>query len=157
MFTDIVDSTKLVEALGEERWRKLLTWHDRTLRELIEAAGGKIIKHTGDGYFAAFASPTNAVEGAAAVQRALDEHEPFAPSVRIGIHTGSAFHKDDEGDYAGEGVHMAARIGALAGGGEILASSASLDGPSRFPLSPPRRETLKGFDDPVELVAVGWR
>jgi class 3 adenylate cyclase len=157
MFTDIVDSTKLVEALGEERWRKLLTWHDRTLRELIEEAGGKIIKHTGDGYFAAFASPTNAVEGAAAVQRALDEHEPFAPSVRIGIHTGSAFHKDDEGDYAGEGVHMAARIGALAGGGEILASSASLDGSSRFPLSPPRRETLKGFDDPVELVAVGWR
>ena len=56
MFTDIVDSTKLVEALGEDRWQKLLTWHDRKLRELIEQGGGEVIKHTGDGYFAAFQS-----------------------------------------------------------------------------------------------------
>jgi class 3 adenylate cyclase len=52
---------------------------------------------------------------------------------------------------------MAARIGALAGPGEILVSKESLDGGTRFPLSEPRSETLKGFDDPVELVAVGWR
>jgi class 3 adenylate cyclase len=50
MFTDIVDSTKLVEVLGEDKWRKLLAWHDRRLRELIEEAGGEVIKHTGDGY-----------------------------------------------------------------------------------------------------------
>lgn len=156
MFTDMVDSTKLVEALGEEKWRKLLTWHDRTLRELIEAAGGEVIKQTGDGYFAAFQSPAGAIEAAAAIQRALDEHEPIAPDVRIGVHAGGAFHKDDA-DYAGQGVHMAARIGALAGPGEILVSKESLDGGTRFPLSEPRSETLKGFDDPVELVAVRWR
>ncbi len=52
---------------------------------------------------------------------------------------------------------MAARIGALAGGGEILVSTDSLDGGSRFRLSEPRSETLKGFDDPVELVTVDWR
>jgi class 3 adenylate cyclase/tetratricopeptide (TPR) repeat protein len=156
MFTDMVDSTKLVEALGEEKWRKLLTWHDRRLRELIEQAGGEVIKQTGDGYFAAFQTPAAAVEAAVGIQRALDEHEPLAPDVRIGIHTGGAFQKDDD-DYAGQGVHMAARIGALAGGGEILVSRDSLDGGSRFPLSEPRSETLKGFDDPVELVAVGWR
>jgi tetratricopeptide (TPR) repeat protein len=101
MFTDIVDSTKLVEVLGEEKWRKLLTWHDRTLRELIEGAGGEVIKQTGDGYFAAFQTPVAAVEAAAAVQRALDEHEPLAPDVRIGVHSGGAFHKDDD-DYAGQ-------------------------------------------------------
>jgi class 3 adenylate cyclase len=156
MFTDIVDSTKLVEALGEEKWRKLLTWHDRRLRELIEEAGGEVIKQTGDGYFAAFQTPAAAVEAAAGIQRALDEHEPLAPDVRIGLHTGGAFHKDDD-DYAGQGVHMAARIGALAGGGEILISRESLDGGSRFPLSESRSEKLKGFDDPVELVAVKWR
>ena len=156
MFTDIVDSTKLVEALGEEKWRKLLTWHDRRLRELIEEAGGEVIKHTGDGYFAAFQTPAAAVEAAAAVQRALAEHEPLAPDVRIGLHTGGAFHKDDD-DYAGQGVNMAARIAALAGGGEILASRESLDSGSRFPLSEPREEELKGFDAPVELVAVDWR
>jgi class 3 adenylate cyclase len=156
MFTDIVDSTKLVEILGEDKWRKLLTWHDRKLRELIEEAGGEVIKHTGDGYFAAFQTPAAAVEAAVGIQRALDRHEPFAPDVRIGVHTGGAFHKDDD-DYAGQGVHMAARIGALAGGGEILASSDSLGGGTPFRLSQPRSETLKGFDDPVELVAVDWR
>jgi class 3 adenylate cyclase len=155
MFTDIVDSTKLVEALGEDKWRKLLTWHDRTLRELIETAGGEVIKHTGDGYFAAFQTAAAAVEAAAGIQRALDQHEPLAPDVRIGLHSGGAFHKGD--DYAGQGVHMAARIGALAGGGEILISTDSLDGGSRFRLSEPRSETLKGFDDPVELVTVDWR
>jgi class 3 adenylate cyclase len=157
MFTDIVDSTKLVAALSEEKWRKLLTWHDRRLRELIEEAGGEVIKHTGDGYFAAFQTPAAAVEAAARIQRALDEHEPLAPDVRIGVHTGGAFHKDDGDDYAGQGVHMAARIGALAGGGEILVSRESLDGGSRFSLSEPRSEMLRGFDDPVELVAVNWR
>jgi class 3 adenylate cyclase len=156
MFTDIVDSTKLVDALGEERWRKLLTWHDRRLRELIEEAGGEVIKHTGDGFFAAFKTPTAAVDAAAEIQRALNAHEPLAPEVRIGIHTGGAFHKDDD-DYAGQGVHMAARIGALAGGGEILVSSESLDGGSRFPLSEARSENLKGFDSDVDLVAVKWR
>ena len=155
MFTDIVDSTKLVEALGPEKWRKLLTWHDRRLRELIEEAGGEVIKHTGDGYFAAFRTPVAAIEAAAAIQRALDD-EPLAADVRVGLHTGRAFHKDDD-DYAGEGVHMAARIGALADGGEILVSRESLDRGIRFPVSEPRSETLKGFEDPVELVAVDWR
>jgi class 3 adenylate cyclase len=156
MFTDIVDSTRLVEVLGEDKWRKLLTWHDRRLRELIEEAGGEVIKHTGDGYFAAFQTAAGAVDAAASIQRALDAHEPLAPDVRIGLHTGGAFHKGDD-DYAGQGVHMAARIGALAGGGEILVSSESLDGASRFRLSEPRSEALKGFDEPVELVSVDWR
>jgi class 3 adenylate cyclase len=156
VFTDIVDSTKLLEALGEEKWRKLLAWHDRTLRELIEGAGGEVIKHTGDGYFAAFENAGAAVDAGARIQRALDEHEPLAPDVRIGVHTGGAFHKGDD-DYAGQGVHVAARIGALARGGEILVSRESLDSGSRYPLSPPRSETLKGFDEPVELVSVDWR
>ena len=156
VFTDVVDSTKLVEALGEDKWKKLLAWHDRTLRELIESQGGEVIKQTGDGYFAAFQSPSAAVEAAVAIQRALDAHEPVAPDVRIGVHTGGAFRRADD-DYAGQGVHLAARIGALAGGGEILASRESLDGASRFALSEPREEALKGFDEPVEVASVAWR
>jgi class 3 adenylate cyclase len=155
MFTDIVDSTRLVEALGEDKWRKLLQWHDRRLRELIEDAGGEVIKHTGDGYFAAFSSAGAAVEAATAIQRALDD-EPFAPDVRIGVHSGGAFHRGDD-DYAGQGVHMAARIGALAQAGEVLVSVQSLDGASSTRLTRRRAESLKGFDDPVELAAVEWR
>jgi len=154
VFTDIVDSTKLLEALGEEKWQKLLKWHDRLLRERIEEASGEVIKQTGDGYFAAFGSPAGAVDAAIAIQRALDE-EPIAPDVRIGVHSAKAFHTED--DYTGQGVHVAARIGALAGGGEILVSTASLDGASRFRLSEPRPETLKGFSEPVEVAAVEWR
>jgi class 3 adenylate cyclase len=155
MFTDIVDSTKLVEALGEEKWQKLLKWHDRKLHDLIEGAGGDVIKQTGDGYFAAFGSPAAAIDAAMGIQRALDD-EPIAPDVRIGVHSGKAFHKDDD-DYAGQGVHLAARIGALAAGGEILVSTESLEGAPRFRLSEPRSETLKGFAEPVELAAVEWR
>jgi class 3 adenylate cyclase len=155
MFTDIVDSTKLLEALGEEKWQKLLKWHDARLRELIEGAGGEIIKQTGDGYFAAFPSPAAALDAAVAIQRSLDD-EPIAPDVRIGVHSGTAFHTEED-DYTGQGVHMAARIGALAGGGEILVSTESLDGATRFSLSGPRSEELKGFAEPVELAAVDWR
>jgi class 3 adenylate cyclase len=155
VFTDIVDSTKLLEALGEDKWQKLLKWHDKLLRERIEEAGGEVIKQTGDGYFAAFGSPAAAVDAAVAIQRALDE-EPIAPDVRIGVHSGKAFHTDDD-DYTGQGVHVAARIGALAGAGEILVSTASLDGGNRFRLSEPRPETLKGFSEPVEVAAVEWR
>jgi class 3 adenylate cyclase len=155
VFTDIVDSTKLLEVLGEEKWQKLLKWHDKLLRERIEEAGGEVIKQTGDGYFAAFASPASAVDAAVAIQRALDA-EPIAPDVRVGVHSGRAFHTDDD-DYTGQGVHVAARIGALAGGGEILVSTASLDGANRFRLSDARAETLKGFSEPVEVAAVEWR
>ena len=155
VFTDIVDSTKLLEAFGEEKWQKLLKWHDKLLRERIEEAGGEVIKQTGDGYFAAFGSPGAAVDAAVAIQRALDE-EPIAPDVRIGVHSGKAFHTEDH-DYTGQGVHLAARIGALAGGGEILVSTASLDGGGRFRLSEPRPEALKGFSEPVEVAAVEWR
>ena len=156
MFTDIVDSTKLVEALGEEKWRKLITWHDRRLRELIAEHGGEVIKQTGDGYFAAFQAPGAALDAAVSIQRALDEHEPLAPDVRIGLHTGGAFHRADD-DYAGQGVHTAARIGALAGAGEILVSRESVEGASRYSLSVPRSEALKGIEEPVEISSVDWR
>jgi class 3 adenylate cyclase len=155
MFTDMVDSTKLAEALGDERWKKVLAWHDRELGKLIETEGGEVLKQTGDGYFAAFPSPAAALQAAVAIQRAIDRSEAVTPDVRIGIHTGGAFHRAAK-DYAGQGVNVAARIGALAGAGEILVSRESLNG-SPFPLSPARTETLKGVDRPVELVAVDWR
>jgi class 3 adenylate cyclase len=157
MFTDIVDSTKLVEVLGEDKWRKLLVWHDKKLRELIEEQGGEVIKQTGDGYFAAFQNPSAALEAAVSVQRALDAHEPIAPDVRIGLHTGGAFHREDD-DYAGQGVHLAARIGALAGGGEILVSRESIDGGAlRYGQSEPREAELRGIEEPVAIVSINWR
>ncbi len=157
VFTDIVDSTKFAELLGEEKWSKLLGWHDRTLREALTGNGGEVVKQTGDGFFAAFDSPAAAVEAAVAIQRALHGYEGVSPDVRIGLHAGGAFAKD-ETDYGGQGVHAAARIGALARGGEILASSETIgDGASRYRVSDPRSIQLKGISEPVDVVSIDWR
>jgi class 3 adenylate cyclase len=155
VFTDIVDSTRLLETLGDEKWKKLLARHDELLRERIGEHGGEVIKHTGDGFFAAFDNPKAAIEAAVAIQRALDA-EIVAPDVRIGVHTGSAFKT--ETDYGGQGVHVAARIGSAAGASEILASNETLDGVGgSFRLSEPREQVLQGVDRPIEVVAVAWR
>ena len=158
LFTDIVDSTKLIETLGDTKWRKLLARHDQLVREQIAEHGGEVIKHTGDGFFAAFDSPKAAIEGAVGIQRALDA-EIVAPDVRIGAHTGGAFRSGgDVTDYGGEGVHVAARIGAAAGSAEILVSRETLDGfATAFRSSEPRTERLKGFDEPVDVVSIDWR
>ena len=149
LFTDIVDSTKLLETLGDDKWRRLLARHDELIRDRIVDSGGEVIKKTGDGFFASFENPKAAVEAAIAIQRALAE-EIVAPDVRIGAHAGEAFRTGaDSSDYGGQGVHLAARIGAAASAGEILVSSETLDGAaSSFRLGEPRAETLKGFAEP---------
>jgi class 3 adenylate cyclase len=158
LFSDIVDSTKLLSTLGDEKWKKLLARHDELVRERILGKGGEVIKQTGDGFFASFESPKAAVEAAIAIQRALDS-EIVAPDLRIGVHTGGAFRKSGEvSDYGGEGVHVAARIGAAAGAAEILVSRESLDGvASLFRLSEPRAQVLKGFEESIDVVSVDWR
>ncbi|SOC56015.1 adenylate/guanylate cyclase domain-containing protein [Ornithinimicrobium cerasi] len=158
VFTDIVGSTQLVETLGDEKWRRLLARHDQLLRERIVEAGGEVIKQTGDGFFASFEHPKAALQAAVAIQRALAE-EVFAPDVRVGVHTGGAFHPEgDAADYAGQGVHMAARIGAAAGAGEILVSAETVqDLTDTGSLSDPRELPLRGFSEPVPVVSVGWR
>jgi class 3 adenylate cyclase len=158
LFTDIVDSSKLLDTFGDEKWRKLLARHDQLVRERIAEQGGDVIKQTGDGFFASFDSPRAAIEAAIGIQRAL-EAEVFAPDVRIGAHTGGAFHTDASfTDYSGQGVHTAARIGAAAKASEILVSKETLEGiRTGFRLSEPRAEELKGFEQPVEVVSVDWR
>jgi class 3 adenylate cyclase len=158
VFTDIVDSTKLLATLGDDKWRRLLARHDELVREAIAEHGGEVVKKTGDGFFASFENPKAALDASIAIQRALDE-EIVAPDVRIGAHTGEAFRTGADGsDYGGQDVHVAARIGGVAGAGEILVSRETLDGlTTGFRLSDPRAETLKGFAEPVEVVSVGWR
>jgi class 3 adenylate cyclase len=158
LFTDIVDSTKLLETLGDERWRKLLAQHDKLVRARIVESGGEVIKQTGDGFFASFDEPRAAVDAAVAIQRAL-QSEVFAPDVRIGAHAGSAFKTGASfTDYGGQSVHVAARIGAAAAAGEVLVSRETLDGIDvTFRLSEPRVTSLKGFEEPMEVVSVDWR
>ena len=153
LFTDIVGSTKLLDVLGDAKWKKLLDRHDGVLRTAIEQAKGDVIKHTGDGFFAAFDAPAAAVDAAVRMQRGLDDE--FV-SIRIGLHSGDALERGN--DYAGRGVNVAARVGALANAGEILVSRETLDGiPLAYRVSQPRALELKGFSEAVELVSVDWR
>jgi class 3 adenylate cyclase len=158
LFTDIVDSTRLLETLGDDKWRRLLARHDELVRDCIAAAGGEVVKRTGDGFFASFESPRAAIDAAIAIQRALSG-EIVAPDVRIGAHAGTAFRTDSESaDYGGQGVHVAARIGAAAGAGEILVSAETLEGAGNSFRSGERRsESLRGVAEPVEVVAIDWR
>jgi class 3 adenylate cyclase len=158
LFTDIVGSTRLLETLGNDKWRKLLGRHNELLEEQIANCGGEVVQQTGDGFFATFATPRAALEAAIAIQRALAA-EIVAPDVRIGAHTGDAFQNDGTSNpYGGEAVHLAARIGAAAGAGEILASWETVEGAgSGFRTSSPRSEALKGFEEPVDVISVDWR
>jgi class 3 adenylate cyclase len=158
LFTDIVDSTRLLETLGDDKWKRLLARHDELVRERIVDSGGEVVKKTGDGFFASFDAPKAAIDAAVAIQRALAA-EIVAPDVRIGAHAGAAFRTGAEStDYGGQGVHVAARIGAAASGGEILVSTETLDGVGgTFRVSEPRTEELKGIEQPVEVVAIDWR
>lgn len=157
LFTDIVESTRLLSTFGDDKWKKLLARHDELVRERIARAGGEVIKNTGDGFFASFGNPKAAIEAAVGIQRALDG-EVFAPDVRIGVHTGGAFQASGSSDYGGQDVHVAARIGGAASAAEILVSVETLDGVGgSFRLSEPRSESLKGLDDPVDVVSVSWR
>ncbi len=158
MFTDIVSSTNLVEAMGDEAWTNLLRWHDETLRGLFAAFHGQEVTSTGDGFFVSFDSPEAAVACAVAIQRKLDDHRRqhgFAPQVRIGLHASEAAQVG--GNYRGVGVHEAARIGALADAGQIVASRATIGENSTHAVSEPRTVTLKGISEPVEIVEIGWR
>lgn len=153
VFTDIVDSTKFSE-LMKERWETVvLKVHDETIKRLASDHGGEVVKSTGDGFFLAFPQPSAAVDAAVAIQKQL-ELQAFPAEVRIGLHTTEA--QDDSGDYHGEGINLAARIGELAGGGQILASCNSITG---IPLvcSSPEEAQLKGVSEAVQITSIDWR
>ena len=158
LFSDIVDSTRLSEAMGDAAWEPLLQWHDRTLRAEFERWNGVEIKHGGDGFFVAFGDADDGIGCAAAIQRDLAQHRAehgFALSVRIGLHAGEATARD--GDYFGSAVTRAARISGAAGAGEVLASADLIAGCRRnVPRSGERTLELKGIAEPVAAVLVSW-
>ncbi len=157
LFSDVVGSTALLEAIGDEAWNELRRWHDQALRACFERHGGEEIDHAGDGFFVAFPGPDPAIQCAVEIQRRLADHRRehgFAPAVRIGLHATEAL--GGGGEYTGKGVHTAARIGALAGGGEIVASSATVQG-TTYTASGPTLAELKGIAEPVPVVRLDWK
>ena len=154
LFTDIVGSTELATAVGSDRhWVNLLRRHDDALRAIFGDFRGQVVDHTGDGFFTAFEEAVDAVGAAVAIQRAIDQDFEF--DIRIGVHSDGALQTKE--NYHGKGVHTAARIGAAAGGREILASHATMGGLPQFEVTGARALTLKGFKEPVDVCSVSWQ
>ena len=145
LFTDIEGSTRRWEA-DADGMRAALAAHDTVLREAIEAHGGWLFKHTGDGVCAAFASPRSAVDAAVAAQRVLEL------PVRMGLATGEGELR--EGDYFGAVLNRAARVMASGHGGQILldGSTAGLCSSIDLMALGPRR--LRDIAKPVEMFQV---
>jgi class 3 adenylate cyclase len=122
MFTDIVGSTERAARLGDEGWRDLLASHQAAARRELTRFRGREVKTLGDGLLATFDGPARAIRCGQAMAAAA---RSLGLEVRVGVHTGEVELIGD--DVGGIAVHIAARVGALAASGEVLASSTVKD------------------------------
>ena len=161
LFTDIVGSTEQASRLGDRRWRELLEVHDELARRVVEEFQGQLIKTTGDGVLATFDGPGRGIRCAAALR---DELRAIGLQIRAGLHTGEleVMNGDVElrdGDVGGIAVHIAARVMATAGPGEVVTSRTVRDlvVGSDITVKDRGRHRLKGVEGTWPLFAVAGR
>jgi class 3 adenylate cyclase len=149
LFTDIVDSTPRAVELGDARWREVLERHDELARTEVARFGGAIADFTGDGLLASFEGPARAVRCAFALR---DRLRTLGLEIRAGLHTGEVERRSE--GIAGIGVHIAARVLALAGSDEVLVSRTVRDLVTGSGLRFVDRGThsLKGVPDEWEIL-----
>ena len=123
LFTDIVDSTRRVAELGDRNWRAVLDRHNDIARREISRYRGREIKTTGDGFLATFDGPARAVRCAHDIADGV--RTTLGIDIRSGVHTGEIEVKGD--DIGGIAVHIASRVAAIAGAGEVLVSATVRD------------------------------
>ena len=122
LFTDIIDSTQLAGELGDRQWRAVLDRHDNIARQHVDRFQGRLVKSTGDGILAIFDGPGRAVRCARAVR---EDVRSLGIEIRSGLHCGEVELRGD--DVGGIAVHIAARVAAMAGPGQVLVSSTVKD------------------------------
>ncbi len=156
VFSDIESSTVLMERLGETEFMRMLAWHDRVVHDSVEEHRGYVVKSQGDGFMLAFPSAAFALRSCLMLRdQTASGYSGIPIRVRAGLHAGEALRHAD--DFYGRTVVIAARISALALGGEILASHivhALADGLGTFTFGDPRTSTLKGLEGNFEVYPV---
>ncbi len=160
MITDIEGSTRLVLALGQQ-FAEVIEAHNALVREVVDGQGGTVVSTAGDGVFAVFPEAQQAVVAALDIQRALRDHAwPGGREVRVrmGLHTGQGVLGGD--DYLGVDVHTAARIGAVAAGGQVLLSATTAQAvaerlPSAAALTDLGEHLLKDLPGPQRIFQLG--
>jgi pimeloyl-ACP methyl ester carboxylesterase len=151
LMNDIVGSTELATRVGDRRWNELLTQYYATVRRELAAFRGKESATTGDGVLATFDGPARAIRCAASIRESV---RPLGIDIRTGLHTGECELID--GGIGGIAVHIAARVSAQAGAGEVLVSSTVKDLVAGSQLSFTDRGTrqLKGVPGEWRLYAL---
>ena len=161
LFTDMVGSTQMTQALGDEGAMQILQVHDTIVRAALETHSGREVKHTGDGIMASFASVSESVNSAIDIQRGIRDHNQANADanfhVRIGLSAGEPVEKGQ--DLFGTSVQLAARICDHAGADEILVAHTvqELSAGKGFEFSQPDEVLFKGFDAPTQLGLVIWQ
>ena len=160
LFTDVEGSTTLTQRLGDAKAREVLREHEQIVRDALKANAGAEVKAMGDGFMASFSSATRALECAIAIQRTFAQHNESAAepiSVRVGLNAGEPIAEAE--DLFGTAVIRAARIAAIAKGGEVLVANVvrELAEGKDFLFADRGDVGLRGFDDPVRLYEVRWR
>jgi class 3 adenylate cyclase len=122
LFTDIVDSTRRAAEMGDRDWRALLDAHDAIVRSQLARFRGREVNTAGDGFLAMFDGPQRAIRCAMAIRNAV---QALGIEVRAGLHTGECEVRGD--DIGGIGVHIGARVSALAGPNDVFVSSTLRD------------------------------
>ncbi len=122
LFTDIVDSTRRAAEMGDRDWRALLDAHDAIVRSQLARFRGREVNTSGDSFLAIFDGPQRAIRCAMAIRDAVHS---LGIDVRAGLHTGECEIRGD--DIGGIGVHIGARVSALAGPNDVLVSSTLRD------------------------------
>jgi len=122
LFTDIVDSTRRAAEIGDRNWHALLDAHDAVVRAQLVRFRGREVNTSGDGFLAMFDGPQRAIRCAMAIRDAV---QALGIEVRAGLHTGECEVRGD--DIGGIGVHIGARVSALAGPNDVLVSSTLRD------------------------------
>jgi pimeloyl-ACP methyl ester carboxylesterase len=150
MFTDIVGSTERAAELGDAGWRELLSAHQAAVRRELGRFRGREVKTLGDGCLATFDGPARAIRCGQAIAAA---GRSSGLEVRIGLHSGEVEVMGE--DVGGIAVHIAARVGALAGAGEVLVSSTVKDlvAGSGIAFADRGTQELKGISDEWRLFA----
>ncbi len=150
MLTDIVGSTERVAAIGDRKWKDLLERHNDAVRRELARFRGREVKTTGDGFLATFDGPGRAIQCAQAIAKAAHK---LGIEVRGGLHTGECELLAQ--DIGGIAVHVAARVAAKAGPGEVLVSRMVKDlvAGSAIRFEPRGTHTLKGVPGRFALFA----
>ncbi|HWE66512.1 MAG TPA: adenylate/guanylate cyclase domain-containing protein [Acidimicrobiales bacterium] len=151
LFTDIVDSTVRAAAAGDRQWRGVLDEYDVNVGRLLARFDGVLVKNTGDGTLARFASPAQGIRCALAMVEVANR---FGVAIRAGLHAGEIELRGD--DIGGLAVHIASRVSALAAASEVLTTGTVRDlvVGSGIVFDDRGRHNLKGVPDEWQLLSV---